>query len=189
MSQAIIESLILTFPNGNKFASSLVNMDSVNLTMSDEGGGIFVELKAEMNVDALRRLYPSMANLLNHLANMEISVIEKHKEGSNPASDVSSARCFFSIHIVHKGGGIHLTITNCIEKRKKDDKKEGRLLWFDRTTKKPCLDKGNNVMPVDFKENEPGYATCYRISIDGTFRIPQLGCGSIGKKKKERKKE
>lgn len=173
--RALLNALQATFPNGNQFARDLIDMNTIDLHLESVGPGLLLELTGELNFERLSVLYPSMASLLNHLGNLDISLIDMHAAGASPEAEVNTAKCMTRIRIVHKRGAIELHITMMLSAGG-----ERNLLWFDRA-KRTCVPSpdGNPAWAVYFPESGVNQSYSLRLVIDGAFRIPQLGCGSI----------
>jgi len=170
--RALLKSMGMCFPHFSSLVGNLVVLDTVDLAMTERAGaGMFLEMSAEVDVAKIRELYPSMESLLNHLADYYIVMVDDDAAAGPP----ESARTMMVIRLHHDRGTLKMEVTTMLA-----GGEGGGLLWFDRKTQQPCVDAAGVALPIAFEEDAPGYRTAFRIVIEGTFRIPQLGCGSIG---------
>jgi hypothetical protein len=182
--QALLHALGLCFPNGSAMMSNILDMDSVDLDMVQSGGGLMVNLTAQVNMVKVRELYPSMETLLNHLAEYVIAVVDACEPGASPHVGVETAKSMMGIRLHHAHGGLIMTMSIMFEQvggASAESCKGGRLLWFNPVTRKPVPHPDSKLArwPIEFDEVSPGAKAQFRVVVDGTFRIPQLGCGNI----------
>jgi len=175
--RTLLKALGLCFPNGVGFMSNLIDMSTVDLVMTDVLPGLMVELTAEIDMAKIRETYPSMETLLNHLAEYYIVMADS---GPGDIAHIDSAKTMMCLRLHHALGAMTVTVSVMLEAISSTSE-GGRLLWFDRHTKNPVANPAaqSPSWPIDFDEALPGASASFRIIVDGTFRIPQLGCGSI----------
>jgi len=174
MGKALLDAMRQTFPHANEFAGTLVDLQSVELDLTPVTGGIMVQLHGELNISKLEELYPAMASLLKHLSELDFSIIDLHDPGASSYADASTAKCMMQVRIVYLKGVIELQVRMMLP-----DTDSNHLLWFDRASKKCVLTPKGEPWPVEFVESSVDWKKSFRVVIDGTMRIPQLGCGSI----------
>lgn len=166
-----LQAMAAVLPNTNKFAANIVDMRTVRMDISPKLHNTkLVTLQCELDSDKLEQMYPSLANLLKHLAEMDISVCDYSDVAEQ---DLDKAPCMLQLKINYlRGGAIEIKITLMLSSTSQ------QLVWFSKQTE----DMHNPAVfrVVDFQENTCEAETKFLVSIDGSFRIPQLGCaGSI----------
>lgn len=163
-----------TLPHTFLFASNIVDMQTVRMDLvpvPSVPGCQLVVLVAEVDSAKLERKYPSLANLLKHLAQLDLTLIDGAGATAGAGKELAGQPCMMHLQINYlRGGAIEIKITLMLGP---DD----ALAWFSVPTQQP---HEGRFRAVEFQQDECGYETKFWVVINGAFRIPQLGCaGSI----------
>ncbi|KAH9251966.1 hypothetical protein BASA81_010170 [Batrachochytrium salamandrivorans] len=177
--EQFLQELKHTLPYTFLFASNIVDMKTVRLDIAPSpavSGCKLVVLVAEVDSIKLQHKYPSLANLLKHLAQLDLSLVEGASAGAKTGAamvdkELSGMPCMMQLKINYlRGGAIEIKITLMLGPN-------DTLAWFSKPTQQP---HNGQFRAIEFRQDECEYETKFWVVIDGAFRIPQLGCaGSI----------
>jgi len=145
MTNGLIEAFLQLFPNGHQFISGLFDTETFTWSMTPKGYGIFTEMDADVNIEKLEKLYPSVANWLRHLQEIDIVLLDIHPPGTAPEEKLEDAKCFGKLRIYYRDGwvGFHLCLMLSASE-------SGKLLWFNQSTNGCATNLKGEVLGVDF---------------------------------------